>query len=275
VIVVCCRRSLLSGCLGTPAMPVRTRQARPRCTRDCNRWSASTEKTDLKVMLKPRKKATRCTQHAPQVCHQLRKRVPGFAQRWSARRAQSCAKMWLSLTQALPEAIAAGQRKRAAGHLFPSCFAASARYNSHHESHQRAGTHHKSPQHVLKQNRECSAAARAQEAIGTIQPTTANDALLTPLRITPDPTMPNESAGEFAMRTSRQFGLMQTIIQRLLAAHEANRRTPSHDPLPSDRCPVPRWAARANQPPVTPIFRFPWAAELRLLPSCRSTASIR
>jgi len=137
--------------------------------------------------------------------------------------------MRLSLVQAPPEAIATGQGKRTGCRLFPSCFTASARYDGHNESQQRADTHHKSGQHVVEQNRECSAAPCAQEAIGTIQPTTANDALLAPFRIALDPTMPNEGAGELAMRTSVQLRHLQAVIQRLLATHEANRRTPSHD----------------------------------------------
>ena len=203
----------------------------------------STEKTDLKVTLKARKKAIRCTQYALEVCQQLREGLFCIAQRWRTHRAQPCAKMWLSLIQAPPEAIATGQGKRTSCRLFPSCFTASARYDGYNESQQRADTHHKSRQYVVEQDRECSAATWVQEAIGTIQPTAANDALLAPFRITLDPTMSNERAGELAMRTSHQLGLEQAIIQRLSATHEANRRTPSHDPLSPDRCPVPRLAA--------------------------------
>lgn len=206
-----------------------------RCGRDRvtlaprNRRNASTEKTDLKVTLKPRKKAIRSTQYALEVCQQLREGPFCIAQRRRAYRAQSCAKMWLSLIQAPPEAIATGHGKRTGCGLFPSGFTASARYDGYNESQQRADTHDKSRQHVVEQYRECSAASGAQEAIGTIEPTTANDALLAPFRIALDPTMPNERAGELAMRTSHQLGLEQAIIQRLLATHEVNRRTPTHD----------------------------------------------
>ncbi len=152
--------------------------------------------------------------------------------------------------QALPKAIATGQRKRTGCRPFPRPFARSARYHGHCKLQQRTGTHHESGQHMLEQNQECAAATRAQEAIGTIKPTAANDALLAPFRIAPDPAMPNERAGELAMRTRKQLGLLQAIIQRLLVTYETNRRTPNHDPLPPNRCPVPRSAAPAKQPPI-------------------------
>ena len=217
----------------------------------------STEKTDLKVTLKARKKAIRCTQYALEVCQQLREGLFCIAQRWRTHRAQPCAKMWLSLIQAPPEAIATGQGKRTSCRLFPSCFTASARYDGYNESQQRADTHHKSRQYVVEQDRECSAATWVQEAIGTIQPTAANDAPLAPFRITLDPTMSNERAGELAMRTSHQLGLEQAIIQRLLATHEANRRTPSHDHCSQTGALYPDGQPEQNNPQLHRHFASP------------------
>jgi hypothetical protein len=230
-------------------MPERTQAVRLRyaCARD--RRCDSTEKTHLKVTLKPTEKTTSRSQHASQMGEQLREGLGRLAQRWRADRTQLGTQVRLGLAQAPPESIATGQRQRTDCHPFPGRFARCARYNGHRELQKRAGSHHTSGQHVVEQNRECSAAAWAQEAIGTIKPTSPNDALLAPLRITLDPTMPNESTCELAVRTCEQLGLMKVIIQCFLAAHETNRRTPNHDPLTPDRRPVPRWADRAKRLP--------------------------